>query len=45
MAGHTKRAGPWESNLGLEPEWDGASGLWECVDYSGIDEQNSDNAE
>ena len=24
----TKREGPWESNLGLEPEWDGASGLW-----------------
>ena len=41
MAGQTKREGPWESNLGLEPEWDGASGLWECVDYSGIDEQKT----
>lgn len=28
MTGPTQRAGPWESNLGLEPEWDGASGLW-----------------
>lgn len=31
MTGQTQRAGPWESNLGLEPEWDGASGLWWMV--------------
>ena len=32
MAGQTKREGPWESNLGLEPEWDGAFGLWKPAD-------------
>ncbi len=41
MAGQTQRAGPWESNLGLEPEWDGASGWWKCVDYEGIDDQRA----
>lgn len=36
MTGQTQRAGPWESNLGLEPEWDGASGLFwpvECEQF------------
>ena len=37
MAGQTQREGPWESNLGLEPEWDGAFGLWELLII--IDEQ------
>ena len=30
MAGQTQREGPWESNLGLEPEWDGAFGQFWC---------------
>ena len=34
MAGQTQRAGPWESNLGLEPEWDGAFGQFWCNEIS-----------
>ena len=36
MAGQTKREGPWESNLGLEPEWDGAFGQFWCPQLSDL---------
>lgn len=39
MAEQTRRAGPWESNLGLEPEWDGASGLWWPVECDQLPEK------
>ena len=39
MAGQTQREGPWESNLGLEPEWDGASGLWWPVECDQLPER------
>ncbi len=36
MAGQTQREGPWESNLGLEPEWDGAFGQFWCHELSDL---------